>query len=150
MSENENLVSGLLRKRAELAGMIQGKQIELRQLIIDIDNVDATIRIFRPDIDLEAVKPKPLPPRHTAFKGEMSMLVLGALRQSKVALTTKDLTLRVMSDRGLNTADKRLVQTIGKRVGACLKHYRNHGLLASSEVNDKRGRFMMWEVAGAK
>lgn len=149
MSENDNLVAGLLRKRAELAGLIQGKQIELRQLVIDIDNVDATLRIFRPDIDLEVVKPKPLPPRHTAFKGEMAMLVLGALRQTGAALSTKDITHRVMSDRGLNTADLRLVQTISKRVGACLKHYRNNGLLVSREVSGKRGRFMMWEVASA-
>ena len=34
-----------------------------------LDNVAAAIRIFKPDIDLAEVKPKPPPPRHHAFNG---------------------------------------------------------------------------------
>lgn len=69
------------------------------QLIIDIDNVDATIRIFHPDIDLDEIRPKPLPPRHAAFKGEISRFVLGVLRETREALTSKDMALRVMAAR---------------------------------------------------
>ncbi len=60
---NENVLSGLIRKRAEVAGELEAAQQRVQQLIIGIDNVDATIRIFAPDIDLEEVRPKPLPPR---------------------------------------------------------------------------------------
>ena len=69
--EHEHVVSGLIRKRAEIAGALEDAQGRVRQLIIDIDNVDATIRLFAPDIDLEEIRPKPLPPRHAAFKGEI-------------------------------------------------------------------------------
>ena len=141
--ENEHVVSGLIAKRAELAGMIEAKQMELRQLVIDIDNVDATIRLFRPDIDLQEIKPKPLPPRHTAFHGEMARIVLGALRGTAGALTTKDITIRCMSERNLNINDRKLVRTVSKRVGACLKHYRNKGLIKSQ----RRGGGMLWEIA---
>ena len=95
--ENEHVLSGLIRKRAEVAGELEAAQQRVRQLIIDIDNVDTTIRLFAPDIDLEEIRPKPLPPRHAAFKGEISRAIMDALRGTGEALTTKDITLRVMA-----------------------------------------------------
>jgi hypothetical protein len=120
--ENEHVITGLIRKRAEIAGQLEAAQTQVRQLIIDLDNVDATIRLFNPDIDLAEIRPKPLPPRHMAFKGEISRAILGVLRQSAGPLTAHDLTLRVMGERGLNAADPRLLRTVQKRVGASLLH----------------------------
>ena len=87
--ENEHVLSGLIRKRAEVAGELEAAQQRVQQLIIDIDNVDATIRIFAPDIDLEEVRPKPLPPRHAAFKSEISRAIMDALRGTGEALTAR-------------------------------------------------------------
>lgn len=39
--------------------------------------------------------------------------------------------MHVMAERGMNTADKRLVKTVGKRVGACLRHHRTRGIIRS-------------------
>ena len=119
-----HVLSALIRKRAEIVGQIEHTQDALRQLVIDLDNLDATIRLFKPDIDLAEIKPKPLPPRHHAYKGEVSRIVLDALRQSPKPLTAQELAQYVMAHRGLNTADRRLVRAIGKRVGACLRHHR--------------------------
>ena len=80
--------ANLQRQRAEIAGKIEHTQDVLRQLVIDLDNLDATIRLFRPDIDLEVIKPKPFPPRNQASKGEMTRLLLSALRQSRGPLKT--------------------------------------------------------------
>ncbi len=49
---DEHVIAGLTRKRADLAGRIEHTQTALRQLIIDLDNLDATLRLFVPDIDL--------------------------------------------------------------------------------------------------
>jgi hypothetical protein len=65
-----HVLSALLDKRAELAGKIEFVQTELRQLIIDLDNLDATIRLFDPEIDLEAIKPKPLPAKCCLSRGD--------------------------------------------------------------------------------
>ena len=117
MAERPNTIAGLLDKRREIAGEVQHTETRLRQLIIDLDNLDATIRLFEPDIDLAEIKCKPLPPRHHAYRGEVSRTVLDALRQSERPLNTQELAQHVMAHRGLNTADKRLVQLMGKRVG---------------------------------
>lgn len=82
--------------------------------------------------------------RHHAFKGEVSRIVLSALRQSDKPLTTHDLAQHVMGERGLNTADKKLVRMIGKRVGACLRHQRDKELVRSEAGS---GQFVLWEIA---
>jgi len=138
-----HVVSALIRKRAEIAGQIEQAQSDLRQLIIDLDNLDATIRLFKPNIDLEEIRPKPLPPRHHAYKGEISRIVLEALRQSQKPLTAQEIAQHVMAERGLNTADKRLVRLIGKRVGACLRNNRDRGVARSEKTN---GQHLLWRL----
>ena len=139
-----HVVSALIRKRAEIAGQIEHHQTMLRQAIIDLDNLDATLRLFVPDIELEEIKPKPFPPRHAAFKGEVARLVLEALRQSNGPMTAQQLAQHFMAARGLNTADKKLVRVIGKRIGSCLRHHRARGTLRSIQGNESH---LLWEIA---
>lgn len=141
--ENEHTLNALIRKRAELAGQFEHYQAKARQLLIDIDALDMTIRMFAPDMDLTEIKPKPMPPRHAAYKGEVARIVLGTLRDAKRACTTQELTMHVMAERGMNTTDKRLVKTVSKRVAACLRHHRNKGLIASE---DGLSKYLTWTI----
>ncbi len=90
-----------------------------------------TSRLFAPDINLAEIRPKALPPRHAAWKGEISRPIMNVLRETGLALTTKDIALRVMTERGLNTSDKGLTRTVHKRIGAALRHLRAHGTVRS-------------------
>ena len=141
---NENVVSGLIRKRAEIAGQIEHLQDRLRQHVIDLDNLDATIHLFDPDIELGAVKPKPIPPRHQAFRGEVTRIVLTALRNAKKPLTTRDIAQRVMAERGLDTSNERLLRLMARRTGACLRDHRKRGLVRSEHG---AGTYLVWEIA---
>ena len=58
---NSHVVPGLIAKRAEMSGEIEALQMRVRQMLIDA--LYSTIRVFQPDIDLEEVRPKQLPPR---------------------------------------------------------------------------------------
>lgn len=60
--KNEHVLSGLIAKRAELAGQIETMQRDMRELVTAIGHVDASIRLFDPNVDLDDIKPK-LPPR---------------------------------------------------------------------------------------
>jgi hypothetical protein len=106
-----------MTKCAELAGMLEHHQAKVRQLMIDLDAIDQSLRLFKPDIELDDIKPKPMPPRHAAYKGEVARIVLGTLRDAKRPCSTQELTMHVMAERGMNTADKRPVKMVGKRVG---------------------------------
>ena len=139
-----HVLNGLLTKRAELAGRIHQLQHELRQALIDLDSLDVTIRMFEPDIDLEQVKPKPLPTRSPSFRGEVSRVVLSTLRKASKPIPNHEVTLTVMAARTLNPADKPLLRVLSKRVGACLRMHRKAGLVRSV---DGPNRIMLWEIA---
>ena len=142
--KNEHVLSGLIAKRAELAGKIEFAQADLRQMMIDLDSLDATIRLFDPEIDLVQIKPRPLPARNQAFRGEVSRIVFGTLRKSGRPLPTHEIALHVMAARSLNTADKPLLRIVNRRVGAALRHHRMKGLIRSLQGPN---RTVLWEIA---
>ena len=143
--KDEHAVNALIRKRAEIAGRIEHHQIHLRQAIIDLDNLDATLRLFVPDIELEDIKPTPFPPRQAAFKGEVARLVFETLRNADGPMTAQQLAQRFLAARGLNTADKKMVRIVGKRIGSALRHHRGRGTLRSIKGE---GPNLLWEIAG--
>jgi hypothetical protein len=103
-------------------------QREIRELVASLDHVDTAIRLFDPNVDLEEIKPK-LPPRHMAFKGEVSRPLLGALRTANKPLPVSDLTLTVLTERGLSPDDKPFMRVLSRRIGACLRNLRKKGLV---------------------
>ncbi|WP_295635820.1 hypothetical protein [Novosphingobium sp.] len=136
-------MSALRGKRGELAGRIDALQDQLREAMIDLDHVDATLRLFDPDIELDEIKPKPLPPRHHAFKGQVSRAILAMLRADG-AMDGKAITIRLMAERELNANDKVLAKAMQKRIGAALRNLRERGLVASSPGP---GAFQLWAMA---
>lgn len=115
----------------------------MRQLIIDLDHVDAALRIFDPDIDLADIRPRPLPARHRAFRGGVQRTVLGALRKSDKPMAAYELAAHVMAERGLDTTDKKLLVVIAKRVGASLRQMRSNKQVQSVPGV---GRHVLWEI----
>jgi len=86
--KNDHVVSGLIAKRAELAGKIESLQAQVKQAVIELDHIDAALRIFDPNIDLEAITPRRVPNAHHAFRGEVSRIVLEALRKTRRPMST--------------------------------------------------------------
>lgn len=138
-----HVVSALRGKRGELAGLIDGLQDQLRAAMIDLDHVDATLRMFDPDIELDEIRPKPLPPRHHAFKGQVTRAILAMLR-AEGALDAKAITIRLMAERELNVADKTLAKAMQKRIGAALRNLRERTLVASERG---KGGLLVWRIA---
>lgn len=143
--DRPNTVSALKSMRGEIAGRVDALQDQLRQALIDLDHVDCTILLFDPDADLEEIKPKPMPPRHHAFKGQVTRAILEMLRKAGTPLDGQVITRRLMEERELNLADKRLVRTIQKRVGAALRNMRERGLAVSSAP--VKGGLLAWTIA---
>jgi hypothetical protein len=141
--KNDHVLSGLIAKRAELAGKIEIMQREMRELVAAIGHVDASIRLFDPNTELDDIAPK-LPPRFQAFKGEVSRLVLNALRKSDKPMPVSDLTLVVAAGRGINPDDKPFMRTLSRRVGACLRNLRKRNLV---QMTRQPGSLGLWHIA---
>lgn len=137
-----HVLTALRAKRGELAGLIDGLQDQLREAMIAVDHVDCTLRLFAPDIDLDEIKPKPLPPRHHAFKGQVTRAILAMLR-AEGAMDAKAITIRLMAERELNVNDKVLAKAMQKRISAALRNLRDRQLATSSQGS---GGLLLWRV----
>lgn len=129
---DRNVLAALLSKHAEIAEQIEHAQSELHKLRIALDNVEATIWLFDSTIDLKTVKAKRLPTHHQAYRGEVARIVLGTLRKAQEPIPAREIVAEVFAARGLSATDKALYRVITKRIGACLRKYRQKGFVTSS------------------
>src|SRR3954447_18925144 len=139
------MISGLVKKRGELAFDIERTHERLRQLVNDLEHIDGTLRIVAPDMELEAIRPKAFrPPDDWARRGQMSRLVLSILRTSKEPLTTREIAAQMLLERAMDAEDQRMLRIMTKRVGVALRDQRDKGRAASV---DGPGQFQLWEIA---
>jgi hypothetical protein len=143
-ADQPNVLHALTRKRAEIAGQIEHNQLSLRHLIAELDHIDAAIRIFNPAIDIAAIRSKPVPPRHAAFKGEVTRIVFRSLREAGGPLTSRDIALLLMRERGLNPDDRELSVIMVKRICACLRVQKRKGLVRNAV---SLGNLQGWELS---
>jgi hypothetical protein len=77
----EFVVSGLVKRRAELAGENENTQERLANLVHDLEALDAVILQFEPGYELATIKAKALrPPADWLKRGEMGRIIMGILR----------------------------------------------------------------------
>jgi hypothetical protein len=141
---NSFVLAGLVKRRAELAGDIENTHAKLRQLVADLENLDATILQFDPDYHVEAIRPKAFrPPKDWANRGEMTRIVLSILRQATEPLTTRDIALEMLVSRALDRNDQRLLRLMTKRVGVALRLQRDKDVVRSEQGP---GQYQVWEI----
>lgn len=149
--DGEHTINGLVRKRSELLGRIEHHVSQWQQAAHDLEHIDAVLRIMAPDLNLEGVKPKPVPPLHAAFKGEVARLVADCFRlHPGQALSTPAITDYVMKQRGLDVSDKNLRTLLLKRVSACLGTWRRKGRITGERPpgapRTGEGSFCVWRL----
>ena len=139
----EEVVAGLLERRAQLAGQIELRQIELRQLIADLDSLDAAIRVFVPHLATETPKLGRVPPQHQALRGAVKATVLTVLDSAEEPVTTETIARQLLADRRLPSDDLRLRDLFIRRVGQALFVMEKRGEVGKA---GKIGRFGRWKL----
>jgi len=142
-----NTVSGLVAKHAELSALRDKYKAEIKKLTVDIDHLDAAIRLFDPNADSYAIKQYVV--KHRAAKGSVKRFVLNTLREASDPMTSRQLTELWAEDRGL-TADEATLNQLRKRIGACIKSCVGQNLLEDmgwTEGHDANGPYKLWRVA---
>jgi hypothetical protein len=139
------MVTGLVKKRAELAGEIEAGHNRLRELVNQLEHIDATLRIVAPDVGVEAIRPKAFrPPEDWSKRGQMSRLVLSILRTAKGPLTTREIAAQMLLERAMDAEDVRMLRTMTKRVASALREQRDKGRAVST---DGPGTYQLWSVS---
>lgn len=144
--DRPNTVAGLVGKHAELLALREKYRAEIKKLTIDIDHLDAAIRLFDPNADTSPLKEYVT--KHRAQKGSVKRFVLNTMREATAPLTSRQITELWVADRGL-TADEATVTAIRKRIGACIKVCVIQGLIEEcgwTEDHDAFGPYKLWQL----
>lgn len=144
--ERPNTVAGLVEKHKELCGLRERYRNEIKKLTVDIDHIDACIRLFDPEADTYAIKEYVT--KHRAQKGTVKRFVLNSLRETDKPLTSRIITESWVADRGLR-ADEATLNAIRKRIGACIKTCVTQGLVecvGETTDHDANGPYKLWQV----
>lgn len=139
------MVTGLVKRRAEIAGELTAAHATVAKLAQDLAAIDAALAVVAPDMEVETIRPKLFrPPDDWANRGQMSRLVLSILRQAREPLTTREIAAQMILERGLDAGDRKLVPLMVRRVGSALRHQRDKGLVVSS---DGPGNYQLWTIS---
>lgn len=141
---DSHVVSALKSRRIKLATEIERLQAELRQRVIDLDHVEATLKQFDPTVQISELGPRKIPQVLTDIQGDTGRVILDTLRNATAPVTTAKVCEAVMKARGLDTDDKGLCRLMMKRTTANLKHWsQKRGLVRSMPGV---GQQFVWEL----
>ena len=81
-----HVISGLVAKRSELAGLIEHHQKAIDRIAADLSHVDATIKLFSPQTDLRTLRPKEYRERNRYFKPREQRHRVGAVDAADIGV----------------------------------------------------------------
>ena len=112
-----HVLSALRDKRSELAGMVKQLEQRLIEHRSDLTHIDATIRLFVPNVRPGEIRPKQLRARGIWFgQGECLRLIYDELRDAPQPLTTRELTERIMRVKAMPIIEDRRRELIQKTI----------------------------------
>ena len=123
------VLTGLIRRRAELDGEGIRLRKRLEQINLDLSRLDAAIGVFEADLNANAIRRVRMRAPNVVTMGHWSRRVLDVLREAEEPLSAGEITSRVMEMTGMdlgNAAGRRLAT---KRVRHALAGQRDKGLV---------------------
>jgi len=122
-----HVVSGLVEKRAELAGQMAHHRREMARLVEDVEHLDATIKLFSPDYDLGAIRAKSV--RQRFFQpGECQRWVLEIFRDADSPLSTRRIAEALLARKGLE-ATPPLIERMQKNALVVIRRLETKGIV---------------------
>ena len=140
-----HVMDALREKRSELAGLMSRLEQQLAQHRGSLAHLDATMRLFDPDMHSQGTDPTPHRERVSWFHpGECRRLIHDVLRDAPQPLATRELAERVMAAKSISAADDHRTRAlIQKTVLASLS--RVNGTIERTEVDG----VVSWRVCQA-
>jgi hypothetical protein len=138
------IIDALRNKRSELVGLMSRLEQQLAQHRGSLTHLDATMRLFDPDMLSQNTDPAQPHRRVSWFRpGECRRLIYDVLRDAPQPLATRELAERVMAAKGTPATDNRTRALIQKTVLASLSRAR--GTIERTET----AGVVSWQVSQA-
>ena len=134
-----HLISGLIAKRAEVAGQIAHLDTELRRLRDALGHLDATLVFLDPSIKPGGIRSRRVPHRPPVLPN-LARTVLDLMRTANEPLSAHEMAQRLIAEHQLGRAD---LPRLTEAIGGCLN--RADGRLV--EPVNRRKRPVRWRLA---
>src|SRR5580704_6366894 len=128
-----HVISALRLKRAEISGHIHDLEKRIARQRSNLANLDATIKLFSPGANPDAIPPK-RPYRRTRYfaHNELSRLTQAALRTASGPLTSAEITAAVMQAKGMSPDDAAFNEIVAVRALTVLRRLAMRGAVLKS------------------
>ncbi len=136
------VLSGLVKRRALLAGELDPGQAKARQLHADFAALDAVIRQYDPTYPVDSIAAK-RPRNPDGTTADMGRTVLDVLRRAGGPLSIAATAERIVALRGLDVASGAVRAAVEGSAGRALQHQRAKETVRTA---DSTGRSMLWEL----
>jgi hypothetical protein len=139
-----HVVSALRLKRAEISGHIHDLEKRIARQRANLTNLDATIKLFSPGENPDAIPPK-RPYRRTRYfvRNELSRLTQDALRTASWPLTSVQIAATVMQAKEMPPGDAAFKEIVAERVLTVLRRLAKRGTVVKSGTS----RNAQWVLA---
>ncbi len=142
---HENVVSGLVRRRRELALEADTVRGQYEALLADVAALDRSILLFDPDFAIAAIAPLSFTRKEDwAKRGAIARAILSALRGISEPLSAPDIVALLREERSLTIAALAPKLAL-RRVNRSLSRLRDNGAVASRPSSG--GQYLEWEIA---
>ena len=123
-----HVVSALRAKRAEISAYVHDLEKKVETWRARLAHIDASIKIFSPETDPEAIPPRRTYRRSGYFrKGEFARLCLDELRKANgKPITTAEIVTKILGSKSLPN-DPALFASLNERVLVYLRQHRKQG-----------------------
>lgn len=116
-----HVIAALRDKRSELAGKVMSLEQQLAEHRGSLTHVDATMRLFDPELRPEDIRPRQQRTRSVWFRpGECLRLIYDVLREAPEPMATRELAARIMAVKSIVVSDDRQRELIEKTILASL------------------------------
>ena len=137
------VIGGLQDKRSELVGLVGRLEQQLADHRVSLTHLDATLRLFDPNLLLQDSDPQQRERVSWFRPGECLRAIYDVLREAPQPLTTRDVAKRVIAAKDMTVADERTQALIQKTILASLSRAKN--TIERLEVNG----VVSWRVCQA-
>jgi hypothetical protein len=118
---NSHVISALRLRRAEISGHIHDLEKRIARQRANLANLDATIKLFSPGANPDAIPPKRAYRRTRYFAHELSRLTQDALRTASGPLTSAQIAAAVMQAKGMRADDAAFKENVAERALTVLR-----------------------------
>lgn len=138
-----HVLSALKEKRAELAGELIATENLVTKLKADLVGIDRAIKVFDPKSRPHMIKPVMRRGASEFPHGELSRLILNALRCSPNPMTLREIAEKIGAERNMDVSEFQIINGLMVKIRARLFAQYKAGTLAK----EPRGSAMEWRVA---